>query len=278
MSNEWRVAGRADDLELSQLILRMLVLALDSTTRTGSIALARDGAPVDLLIGDASRTHAERLPADIRTLLARSGTALGEVDLFAVASGPGSFTGLRIGIATIQGLAFANGRRVAAVSSFDALAAIALALPARPGPLLVAVWIDAHRHEVFSRLYRADLHAGAGVTSGVDALDGLESLEEAAVGDPGGTLDRWAPLVGGQVVRFVGDGAVRSRARIEDRLGGPCEVVEPPPLAPSIAAIGTRLAERGLAVAPHLVRPLYVRRPDAELARERLLRDPRARS
>lgn len=256
----------------------MLVLALDTTTRTGSIALARDGARVDLLIGDASRTHAERLPADIRTLLARSGTALGQVDLFAVASGPGSFTGLRIGIATIQGLAFANGRRVAAVSSFDALAAIALALPARPGPLLVAVWIDAHRQEVFSRLYRADLHAGTGVTSGVEALDGLESLEEAAVGDPGRTLDRWAPLVGGQLVRFVGDGAVRSRARIEDLLGGLCEVVDPPPLAPSIAAIGARLAERGLAVAPHGVRPLYVRRPDAELARERLLQDPRARS
>jgi tRNA threonylcarbamoyladenosine biosynthesis protein TsaB len=264
---------------LSQLILHMLVLALDTTTRTGSIALARDGAPVDSLIGDPSRTHAERLPADIRTLLVRNGTTLGEVDVFAVASGPGSFTGLRIGIATIQGLAFANRRPVAAVSALDALAAIALTLPVGREPMFVAAWIDAHRGEVFSRLHRAKANLGAGATSGVGALDGLESVDEAAVADPGATLDRWTQLVAGHAVRFIGDGAVRYRSRIEDRLGGLCEVVEGvPPLAPAIAVIGARLAERGLALAPHAVRPVYVRRPDAELARERLYSHPRARS
>jgi len=257
----------------------MLVLALDTTTRTGSIALARDGAPVDSLIGDPSRTHAERLPADIRTLLARNGTTLGKVDVFAVASGPGSFTGLRIGIATIQGLAFANVRPVAAVSALDALAAIAVTLPVRREPMLVAAWIDAHRQEVFSRLYRASASAAAGVESSVGTIDGLESLEEAAVADPGATLDRWAQLAAGQVVRLIGDGAVRYRARIEDRLGGLCEVVDSvPPLAPAIAAIGSRLADRGLALAPHAVRPMYVRRPDAELARERRHANPGARS
>ena len=255
----------------------MLVLSLDTTNRAGSIALARDGALVDSFIGDPSRTHAERLPGDIRALLARNGMALGEVELFAVASGPGSFTGLRIGIATIQGLAFANGRPVTAVSSFDALAAAALALPARPGTVLVAAWIDAQRQEVFTKLYRADPHGGGGATSSAGAVDGFESLEEAAVGDPGTTLERWATLVVGQFVRFIGDGAVRYRASIEGRLGGGSEIVDPPPLAPSIASIGARLAERGLAVAPHAVRPTYVRRPDAELARERPHRDPRAR-
>jgi tRNA threonylcarbamoyladenosine biosynthesis protein TsaB len=259
--------------------VRMLVLALDTTTRTGSIALARDGAPIDFLVGDPSRTHAERLPADILALLARNGMTLGEVDVFAVASGPGSFTGLRIGIATIQGLAFANQRPVAAVSALDALAAIALALPAGRELMLVGAWIDARRREVFSGLYRPSAKPGAGVTSGVGEPDGLERIESAAVADPGVTLDRWAELVAGQSVRFIGDGAVQYRSTIEDRLGGLCEVVdEVPPLAPAIAAIGSRLADRGLTLAPHAVRPVYVRRPDAELARERRQSSPSARS
>jgi tRNA threonylcarbamoyladenosine biosynthesis protein TsaB len=264
---------------LGQLILRMLVLALDTTTRTGSIALARDGVPIDSLVGDASRTHAERLPADLLALLARNGLTLREVDVFAVASGPGSFTGLRIGIATIQGLAFANLRPVAAVSALDALAAIALARPVRRKPMLVAGWIDAHRGEVFSGLYRPSARPDAGTTSGAPDLDELERAEPAAVADPDATLDRWAQLIAGQFVRFIGDGALRYRSRVEDRLGGLSEVVaEVPPLAPAIAVIGSRLADRGLTLAPHAVRPLYVRRPDAELARERRRSSPSARS
>jgi tRNA threonylcarbamoyladenosine biosynthesis protein TsaB len=100
----------------------MLVLALDTTTRRGSAALLRDGALLDCEAGDAARTYGERLPADLIRLLERHALSVRDIDLFAVAAGPGSFTGLRIGIATMQGLALAGNRLMVGVSTLDALA------------------------------------------------------------------------------------------------------------------------------------------------------------
>ena len=100
----------------------MRVLALDTTTRAGSVALVEDGRVVAEEAGDARRSHAERLPADLIKLLGARGLTASDVDLFAVAGGPGSFTGLRIGIATVQGLAFVTRRQVVAVSILEALA------------------------------------------------------------------------------------------------------------------------------------------------------------
>ena len=133
----------------------MLILALDTTSRVGSVALARDGGVLDQQKGDPSRTHGERLPDDIGDLLERHGLTVADVDLYAVAAGPGSFTGLRVGIATIQGLALAHARPVVPVSAL-----VALAYGARTssgGPVqdagLIAACMDAQRREVFSALY-----------------------------------------------------------------------------------------------------------------------------
>src|SRR2546426_8856911 len=125
----------------------MRVLALDTTTREGSVALVEDDRVVDERRGDGSRTHGERLPSELADLAAAHGVAWGDIDLFAVASGPGSFTGLRIGIATIQGLAFVNRRRVVAVAALDALAQAASA--DRAAGTIVAAWVGAPRPEVF---------------------------------------------------------------------------------------------------------------------------------
>src|ERR1700675_4177840 len=99
----------------------MRVLALDTTTRAGSAALVDDDCIVEERSGDASRTHAQRLPGELVALLDANGLAWADVDLFAVGSGPGSFTGLRIGIATVQGLAFVRGRRIVGVPALEAL-------------------------------------------------------------------------------------------------------------------------------------------------------------
>src|SRR5438093_13443989 len=98
----------------------MKVLALDTTTRVGSVALIDDERILDERDGDSTRTHAERLPQELLAVANDNGVALSEIDLFAVASGPGSFTGMRIGIATIQGLALVAARRAVAVSALDA--------------------------------------------------------------------------------------------------------------------------------------------------------------
>src|SRR5687767_12569031 len=99
----------------------MLVLALDTTTRQGSVALARDGGALAVAAGDPGIAHGARLPGDLMRLLDAQRLRVADVDLFAVASGPGSFTGLRIGIATMQGLALANGKPLAGISALDAL-------------------------------------------------------------------------------------------------------------------------------------------------------------
>jgi tRNA threonylcarbamoyladenosine biosynthesis protein TsaB len=242
----------------------MLVLALDTTTRPGSIALVRDDDVLAVAAGDAARTHAERLPAGIVQILAAARVDLKAIDVFAVAAGPGSFTGLRIGIATIQGLAFALGRPVVAVSSLDALARIAAELESGSSAL-VAAWMDAQRSEVFAALYRV-LRSDPGASKGSElaTIDGPVSEPPAAV------LDRWQPLAAGHTIRVAGDGVSRYREVLAEHLGSRFEAVEPlPPLAPVIARIAVREAQAGRGVAPHAVRPIYVRRSDAELARDR---------
>src|ERR1019366_10604976 len=153
----------------------MRVLALDTTTPAGSVALVDEDRVVDERGGDPSRTHAQRLPGDLLRVLERRGLAMSDVDLFAVASGPGSFTGLRIGIATMQGLAVVQQRRVAGISALDALAHLA-ARDAAPDAI-VAVWMDARRHEVFSALYRVCAAAPF-------SADRLTEVEGASAGDP----------------------------------------------------------------------------------------------
>src|SRR5687768_6007638 len=135
----------------------MLVLALDTTARGGSCALARDGVVVCEEGRDVSLAPASRLPRDLRALLDHASASLHDVDIFAVATGPGSFTGLRVGIATMQGLAFAAGKPLIGVSAFDALASVGESREQDPrcapaggaGPVIVdrpsriAAWVDA---------------------------------------------------------------------------------------------------------------------------------------
>src|SRR5688500_8569540 len=128
----------------------MLILALDTTTRAGSCALARDGSVVRELTSDPGKSHAEHLPGDLMALLEAARVRLDAIDVFAVATGPGSFTGLRVGIATMQGLAFAEGKPLYGVSALDALAAVAA--PAAHGGRITA-WIDAWRGEVYEAYY-----------------------------------------------------------------------------------------------------------------------------
>jgi tRNA threonylcarbamoyladenosine biosynthesis protein TsaB len=235
----------------------MKVLALDTTTRAGSVALVENDRVVEERAGDGTRTHAERLPGEITSLAIANQVALSDIELYAVASGPGSFTGMRIGIATIQGLAFVHRRRVVAIPALEALAH-AGTLDVAPGTLVTS-WMDAHRHEVFTALYRVDDAAPFTPAR-------LAEIEGPAVGDPASTLARWAARLGTMPAVFIGDGAVMYIGPIE--AANPAARVLPPPL---IAGALGRLAIARLAEStePAGLRPLYVRRPDAELAREK---------
>jgi tRNA threonylcarbamoyladenosine biosynthesis protein TsaB len=235
----------------------MLILALDTTTRAGSLALMRDAQVLEVFAGNPDRTHATRLPAEILDCLGRHDLTLADVDLYGVAIGPGSFTGLRIGIATIQGLAFASGRPVVGVSALDALVEAAGA-PAGGGVCaLRASWMDAQRGEIYACLYRR---------SGGE----WEALAGPVVNRPADVLAEWSGAMGEARVEFVGDGAVVYTASVEQVLPGRSRLIVPvPALAPAVAALAARGASRGLAGPPHRIRPVYIRRPDAELTRDR---------
>ena len=263
----------------------MRILSLDTTAREGSAAIVEDDRVIEVRRGDASRSHAERLPSELIALLEAHGLSFADVDVFAVASGPGSFTGLRIGIATIQGLAFTRARRVVAVSALEALAHTASVRDGgagnrepgtwnrepgtgnrepetgnlEPGTLVVA-WMDAFRREVFAATYR--------IANAPPFDPGrLRIVEAAQVGAPADflktlrTVDSECPIV------FTGDGAVTYVEQIADAF--PSAIVQPAgPIAGAIGLMALARARRGETIDPAAIQPLYVRRPDAEVARD----------
>ena len=241
----------------------MRVLALDTTTRAGSVAMVDDDRVVDERGGDAARSHAERLPAEILALLDAHALTLADVDLLAVASGPGSFTGLRIGIATIQGLALVGGTRIVGVPALEALGHLA-SRDAQPGDS-VAAWMDAHRRDVFASLFRV-------TSSPLFQAERVMEMEAATVGDPSSTIARWRRQIGEDRVDVMGDGAVLF-ADVIAREAPAWRVAPPPLLAGAIGRIALARARRGETVDAAGLRPLYVRRPDAEMARDRRVAD-----
>jgi tRNA threonylcarbamoyladenosine biosynthesis protein TsaB len=233
----------------------MLLLALETANRDGSVALARDGVVIASARGDGSRPLATRLPGDALALLEPFGLLLGDVDAFAVCIGPGAFTGLRVGIATAQGLAFATGRPIVGVSALDALGVAAL--DGRDHPAVAGVWMDAARGEVFAQRY---------VTAPGEWL-GVRSVGEPISAPPADVAAAWSNE-GTPVSHWIGDGVGRYHAAL-----GVARVLEPTPLlAPLVARLGTLAIAAGQGGAPHALRPLYVRPADVELAREKKAR------
>ena len=247
-----RIAGVADvDIFCS---LAHACTRLDTTTPAGSIAIVAEDHVVDVVFFPADRPHGMQLPGMALDLLARTHLRLQDFDCFAVAVGPGSFSGIRIGIACIQGLSMVTGRPVVPVSAWR---------PSRTRPRRTLVSaassrpaIDGRRREVFSATYRV--------------CDGPYFTPERVRVVAGPTVDTPASLVAqwlhdGQVPAVVtGDGAVTYRDVL------PTEVVTRghPALAGAIGRFASVRARRGEYVDPGQIQPLYVRRPDVEIARE----------
>ena len=226
----------------------MVTLALDTTTKIATTAVVSGTRVVGEWAGDAGLSPAAQLPRGLEEALAAAGCRPGDIDVLAVAVGPGSFTGLRVGIATMQGLAVALARPLVGVSALEALTTCAAAECADGEEVLISPWVDAWRGEVYAGAYRAGLPLMTPVVAGpariLAALDGP--------------------------VLFVGDGAVAHRAFIVSQCGdrGRFAPTMTPRLAPAIARLAAARAQAGERPDPHAVAPLYVRRPDAEMARD----------
>lgn len=128
----------------------MMILALESSAAVASAALLRDGTMQTELTVNNGNTHSETLLPMVDALLAITGTAPADIGLFAASVGPGSFTGVRIGVATVKGLAFGSGKCCLGVSSVEVLAYNLLGSDGLICPVL-----NARRRQVYTALFRA---------------------------------------------------------------------------------------------------------------------------
>ena len=127
----------------------MKILAIETSTLTGSVALLEDEAVLGEITLSVSVQHSERLMPAIEQLLSNARVDLSEIDLFAVTVGPGSFTGLRIGIAAVQGLAMAGHQPILGVSTLQSLAYQGIFFPG-----LIVPCLNAYRGEIYWGLYQ----------------------------------------------------------------------------------------------------------------------------
>ena len=130
----------------------MIVLALESSAVVASVALMRDSSLLAVYTVNIGHTHSETLLPMVEALLRRAGMTVRDVDVFAVATGPGSFTGVRIGTATVKGLAFGSGKPCVGVSSLEALAEN---LSVVRGAVICPV-MNARRGQVYTALFRCE--------------------------------------------------------------------------------------------------------------------------
>jgi tRNA threonylcarbamoyladenosine biosynthesis protein TsaB len=218
----------------------MPTLAVDTTAEFGSIALIdNQGGVREEVLLHAPHGFSGPLFDQIEALLTRQDVRLADIDLFAAASGPGSFTGVRIGLAAVKGLAEVLGKPVIAVSNLEALAELG------EGQLRATV-IDARRGEVFAALFD---RRGAPVIAEcvVRFTRFLEMLKDRECEFISSHFDPFRPALSG--TRF-------------ER----CSVVTAPrALAGTIGRIARRRSAAGAVGDPALIEANYVRRSDAEL-------------
>lgn len=244
----------------------MVVLGLDTTGDTGSVAVwrTRTGLVAERSF-EGPRAHSVRLPGELLACLHDADLRLEDVDAFGVATGPGSLTGLRVGIATAQGLALALGRPLVAITTLEALAAHALPASAEGSWSLIGAWINARRGEVFTALYRRTTSA----PEQQDTLDESTALVEApAVTEPTAAAERWAALGPGSGALVIATDTPDGAALVPPALASAARVVVARLLARIVAELAAARLERGAPGSPKAVRPVYLRRPDAELGRE----------
>ena len=156
----------------------MMLLAIDTTAATATAALFRDGRLVAEREADAGKKHAETVLPLIDVLLEENGATIAQIDLFAVDIGPGSFTGVRIGVSLVNALAFASGKLVVSVDSLTALA-----LSAGEAEKPVCALIDARNGNAYAALYRAGRTIIAPCAVGIESFCAKLPEDTILVGD-----------------------------------------------------------------------------------------------
>jgi tRNA threonylcarbamoyladenosine biosynthesis protein TsaB len=223
----------------------MRILAVDTATNSCSVAIVDQASLAAEFTLNRKETHSKHLMEMINTILKISGCRLSDVDGFAVTRGPGSFTGLRIGISTIKGLAAASGKPIVGVSSLEALA-VQVSL----SPDLICPLIDARKGEVYFSRYRLmsghlTQQTSEQVTLPETALDGLK-----------------------ESCLFVGNGSLLYKNMILEKLGlfaSFAPMIQNTIRASTVARISMTKFKTNNTGEIEKFSPRYIRRSDAEL-------------
>jgi tRNA threonylcarbamoyladenosine biosynthesis protein TsaB len=224
----------------------MLTLALECATRTVGIALLDEEdvhAEIYLRLG---RHHAEVLLPALDRLFLQTGLTPADVDLLACTVGPGSFTGLRIGVSTIKGLALATGKPVVGVSTLEVLAMNAI-----PSSYLICPMLDARKNQVYTGLYRM----------GPDTLPTVVRPEKLA------DIAQFLQELDQEAVIFLGEGAIRHEKLIREIGKGRtvlCESSKQRLMASAVGLIGLQRFRSGDIVNTVTFTPRYLRLSEAE--------------
>lgn len=233
-------------------IAELKILAVDSSSMTGSVALCRGETLVAESLLNIRSTHSEKLLGQIDLLLTEAGWQLADLDLLVAVTGPGSFTGLRIGIATVKGLAQVLAKPVIGVSSLQMLA---MNLPLSPVP--ICVFMDARKKEVYSQLFNW-------------SSDGPVPAGDAQVLPPEQLLRQLDCEVA-----LVGDAVLLYRAQIEELLGDKALLPVASAHQPRASQAGwlacREYAAGGKDNAAELL-PSYIRPSDAELCKNKQIK------
>ena len=230
----------------------MRVLALETSARAVSAAVTEDGRVLCSGYQDTGLTHSRTLMPMVEAMLKNAGLTVRDCDAVAVAAGPGSFTGIRIGVSAAKGLAFGADRPCAAVSTLEAMARNVSHMDA-----LVVCAMDARRSQIYNALFTAE--QGRLTRRTPDRAIGLSELAEELQGEA-------LPIV------IVGDGAVLCERALTEA-GLPCRLA-PAHLvmqnAMSVALCGEDLARAGKLVSAQELLPVYLRPPQAQRLRDRM--------
>lgn len=234
----------------------MLILALESSAKAASAALVKDGVLLAQSIQCSGLTHSRTLLPMAEDLLKNADIALSDVDLFAVSQGPGSFTGVRIGVSAVKGLAWAAEKNVVGVSTLEAMAWQGLA--AGEGSLICCA-MDARRNQVYNALF--EVRDGMPCRLTEDRAISVEELRsEIASND-------WKPFL-------VGDGAHLCFDAFA-KAGVDCSLAPDNLRMQSAWGVAMAAADKE-PIAGALLQPVYLRLSQAERERQARLQEHRS--
>lgn len=223
----------------------MRLLAIETSTMLGGIAVMEDDTLIAESRMNVKATHSGRIMAGIDAALRTAGLTIDAIDVFGIASGPGSFTGLRVGLSTVKGMSYATGKRVVSVSTLEAFA---WNVPFSSH--LVCPLLDARKKEVYAGVFR---WSGNGFTKVIDEQTiKIDSLLDAI----------------GESVIFLGEGSLLYKDRIQALLGEKAFFAAPQDMVPSpanVAYLCMAKARNNFFDDPVKLVPRYIRKSEAEI-------------